>query len=243
MEPFAGMLSILLNRRPVDIEIMNDANGNIVNYWRVLRDRPGELERKLELTPWAKEEYLHCCANAEEGDDVERARKFVVRVAQGMLKSDKQNSWILITTGNFVRGYMMLKPGQIKALAERIKALQIDAARDACDFLERIFEKNWVKRELLIYCDPPYQVESSDDVYTKSLDFERMKDILRNAPEHAKIAISGYPGDYDDLGWRLERKKVKHFSAGPRTGERPDRLECLWMNYDDESLPLLQELE
>ena len=44
-EPFAGMLGILLNRPKSKIEIVNDLNGDIVSFWRAVRDYPEELER------------------------------------------------------------------------------------------------------------------------------------------------------------------------------------------------------
>ena len=47
-EPFAGSASILLNREPSPIETLNDLNGDIVNFFRVLRDQP-RRQRKTNL--------------------------------------------------------------------------------------------------------------------------------------------------------------------------------------------------
>lgn len=46
-EPFAGSATVLLNRKPSPIETMNDLNGDLVNFFRVLRDQPGELAAVL----------------------------------------------------------------------------------------------------------------------------------------------------------------------------------------------------
>ena len=46
-EPYAGMLGILLQRAPAKLEIVNDLNRRIVNWWRVVRDHPDELARMM----------------------------------------------------------------------------------------------------------------------------------------------------------------------------------------------------
>ncbi len=49
-EPFAGMLGGLLQRERASREIINDLNGDIANFWRVLRDRPAELHLRRGLS-------------------------------------------------------------------------------------------------------------------------------------------------------------------------------------------------
>ena len=57
VEPFAGMAAVLLARPPVDIEILNDANGRIVNWWRIVRDEPEEFGRLIDFMLFSRAEF------------------------------------------------------------------------------------------------------------------------------------------------------------------------------------------
>src|SRR5262245_56921279 len=51
VEPFAGSLAVLLAKRPSRAETVNDLDGRLITFWRVLRDRPDDLARMTTLTP------------------------------------------------------------------------------------------------------------------------------------------------------------------------------------------------
>src|SRR6266508_2890776 len=74
VEVFGGSGAVLFHKSPAGLEVYNDVNGSLVNFFRVLRDSPQELQRALELTPYARDELEAC--RADEGGDVERARRF-----------------------------------------------------------------------------------------------------------------------------------------------------------------------
>ena len=76
-EPFGGSAAVLLNRPPAPIETYNDLDGEVVNFFRVLRDQRGELIEALRLTPFSREEFELACSPPEENiSDLERARRF-----------------------------------------------------------------------------------------------------------------------------------------------------------------------
>ena len=50
-EPYGGSAAVLLNRDPSPVETYNDIDGDLVNFFRVLRDNPDDLIRKIGLTP------------------------------------------------------------------------------------------------------------------------------------------------------------------------------------------------
>src|SRR5687767_7997568 len=70
LEPFAGSAVVLFAKPRSPVEMLNDRDGRVCNLFRVLRDRPEELARAAELTPWARAEYEE--SQADEGDDLER---------------------------------------------------------------------------------------------------------------------------------------------------------------------------
>lgn len=57
LEPFAGMLSVLLARPKADVEIANDLDCNLWNWWRCVRERGGEMARRLDWTPIGRREF------------------------------------------------------------------------------------------------------------------------------------------------------------------------------------------
>lgn len=58
VEPFGGGGSVLLRKSPAKIEVYNDLNGGVVNFFRVLRERPADLIAAIELTPYSRKEFI-----------------------------------------------------------------------------------------------------------------------------------------------------------------------------------------
>ena len=56
-EPFGGSAAVLLNREPSPVETYNDIDGEVVNFFRVLRDKKDELIEAIGLTPFSREEW------------------------------------------------------------------------------------------------------------------------------------------------------------------------------------------
>src|SRR5690606_7708278 len=54
VEPFAGSLAVLLAKTPTRLETVNDLDGDLILFWRVLRDRPEDLARVYALTPHSR---------------------------------------------------------------------------------------------------------------------------------------------------------------------------------------------
>ena len=77
VEPFAGSLAVFFNKQRSHIETVNDIDEEIVNFFRILRDRSDELERAIEFTPFSRSEYK--AAYEPSYDDLERARRFAVK--------------------------------------------------------------------------------------------------------------------------------------------------------------------
>ena len=57
VEPYAGSLAVLFNKKPCHIETVNDLHDEVVNYFKVIRDNAEELQKLIELTPYSRTEY------------------------------------------------------------------------------------------------------------------------------------------------------------------------------------------
>ena len=73
---------MLFNKPPSAIETVNDIDGDIVNFFRVLREQPYRLAEAISLTPYAREVFDDAHAN-RGADDFDRAYRFAIRSHTG----------------------------------------------------------------------------------------------------------------------------------------------------------------
>jgi hypothetical protein len=52
LEPFAGGAAVLFAKPRAERETLNDLDGTIMRFWRVLRDRPDDLAEAVAATPY-----------------------------------------------------------------------------------------------------------------------------------------------------------------------------------------------
>src|SRR2546430_16236037 len=82
-EPFAGSAAVLLNREPSPVETYNDMDGEVVNFFRVLRRHKDPLVEAIGLTPFSREEFYRAVTpSADPLSDLERASRFFVPARQ-----------------------------------------------------------------------------------------------------------------------------------------------------------------
>ena len=224
IEPFAGMAGVLLARKPVTVELLNDLNGRVVNWWRVVRDQPEEFGWLVEHTPLSRDEFRWACAAVDDQElpDIRRALAFHVLISQCINVGDNSlsgGSWRRkISTHLWSKGRWTA--GQIQNLAGRLMEVQLENT-DGLALLERIADCDYA----VIYCDPPYPTADTSPYAWGNLDFDRLADLLRS--QRGAVAVSGYPGEWDCLGWAAERKPaLRQQIAG---GGEP-RTEVLWRN-------------
>lgn len=225
LEPFGGSLAVLFNKRRSHIETVNDIDGEIVNFFRVLRDRSEELERAIEFTPFSRSEYK--AAYELSDDDLESARRFAVKCWMGFgcgnlyqngFKSGQQTN-----SPNPARAWGEL-PETIKLATERLKGVQIENL-PAIELIER-----YNTEDVFIYADPPYlHGLRKNYLYKYEMQDSEHEEMLKVLVRHpGKILLSGYDNDmYNDMlhGWYKVHKATR-----AEGGHK--RIETLWMNYD-----------
>jgi DNA adenine methylase len=75
-EPFGGSAAVLLNREPSPVETYNDLDGEVVHFFRVLREQSDDLIQAIGMTPFSREEFALACSRDESVSSLERARRF-----------------------------------------------------------------------------------------------------------------------------------------------------------------------
>lgn len=241
VEPFAGSAAVLFAKHPSRHEILNDVDGDVVNFFRVLRTRPDDLELACRLSPYSRDEY-DACANLDDPliDDLERARRWWVRSSQSFGQVHKVNTgWSTsIERGSNNARSVWNRLERFAQTAHRLGPVVIEN-RDAVEVIERYDAPDGV-----IYCDPPYlgSVRTSiagghrpagDYAHEFHTDDQHraLADALRRA--HAAVFVSGYPSPlYEELytDWaRVERRVLRRVSNG-RSGKNTHATEVIWTN-------------
>jgi len=234
-EPFAGSAAVLLNRVPSAVETYNDIDGEVVNFFKVLRNNREELVQAIALTPFSREEFAAAVSLPREAiGEVEQARRFFVRARQartGLAQTASLGRWANCknTSRSGMSGVVSRWLGSVEMLpliAERLLRVQIEN-RPAVDIVQLYDDPG-----TLFYCDPPYvhgsrgdskaySYEMSDAQHTK---FAQVLNLCKG-----KVAVSGYASPlYDKLykGWRRIDSDPKscHSTKGVRQ-------ESLWVNF------------
>lgn len=230
IEPFAGALSVLLAKHPSPLEVVNDLDGDIVAFWRVLRDRPADLERACALTPHSRLETQNAGNLGPDVDEVERARRVWVALTQrraAVLRPAAGWRFVHGANGMALSAYLEGYVARIAPAAERLKRVSLEC-RPALD----VIASYGSHASNLLYVDPPYLGDTramSKGQYRHELQGTREHSVLLEAllDAEAMVALSGYAHPlYDEAltGW--ERRE---FAAASAMGQ--PRVEVLWMNY------------
>lgn len=236
-EPFAGSAAVLLNRPPSPVETYNDIDGEVANFFRVLRDQKEKLVEAIGLTPFSREEFYQAVSvngNGKQLYDLERARLFFVRARQartGLAQTASLGRWANCknTSRAGMSGVISRWLGSIEDLPEialRLLRVQIEN-RPALEAI-KLYDGSGT----LFYCDPPYLHETRGD--SKAYGFEMSeqdhRDLARTLNRcRGNAAISGYRCDLMDKlysGWRRIEASPKHCHSIKKL-----RVEALWMNY------------
>lgn len=234
-EPFGGSAAVLVNRSPSPVETYNDLDGEVANFFRMLRDRKEDLIEAIALTPFSREEFFIACQPPKKRiSNLERARRFFVRARQvrtGLAQTASLGRWANCknTTRSGMSGVVSRWLGSVEHLpeiAERLLRVQIEN-RPAQEVIE-LYDSD----ETLFYCDPPYPHESrgDDKAYGYELtDAQHVAFADRLRMIRGKAAISGYRCPlYDRLfaKWHRFDAPEKHCHS-----VKQRRQECLWVNF------------
>lgn len=235
VEPFSGSAAVFFNKQPVECEVLNDTNGDIVRFLRTVRDRPDELREFLEQTPYSrryfrgvKEKWF---VDGDRPDDpVRRAGEYFALMEQGYTAdlepssfsrpSVHPNTWKVETWHNKI-------DERIDVAAERL----LDVCIEELDYAECIDAYDC--DDAVIYCDPPYY-QRSTDYGAEDFSHEKLATAVRTADSKVIISYDDLPPTFVKLvnedDWVVvERDAVRTVINYRETSETKERLV---MNYD-----------
>lgn len=239
VEPFGGAAGVLLQKPRSYAEVYNDLDGDIANFFRVLRDRDlrEQLAEMCALTAYARDEWELAWEHTDE--PLERARRTVVRAQMGFgsAGATKGKTGFRIDTKRehqTAQGDWLTVPAALRAagarfagvLVENRPAAQVITQHDAATTLH--------------FVDPPYVLSTRclqgggrttrGGYYRHELTDDNHRDLLAALRElQGMVVLSGYETDMYHAalpGWTVHRTSAR-ISAGRGTGIRT---EVVWLN-------------
>jgi DNA adenine methylase len=231
-EPFFGGGAVFFAKPPSEVEVINDSNGEIVNFFQVVKKKFAELQKEIQATPHSRELYKKAMVVYEYPDlftDVKRAWALWVLTNQGF--AGMIGSWGFGKDNAKEKSLLHKREDFAKNYAQRLERVQIEQ-NDALKVLARCDDK-----ESFIYCDPPYIGSDMGHYagYTEE-DYKALLNFL--AKTKAKFLLSSYPSKIlnayiKKYKWRV-RKISKHVSVTKHTEKV--KTEMLVFNYEEKRL-------
>lgn len=169
IEVFGGAGWVLFHKIPEKFEVFNDANGNLVNLYRCVRQNARKLIYKLRYMINARDDFRCIVQQRRRGifarfHDYDRAARFYYLIQYSYGHKTDQYCCKPVS--------MWKKFPLIERAAERLQSVAIENR----DFEELI--RLYDRPDSFFYCDPPYYDTES---FYKDVDFTREDHIrLRN---------------------------------------------------------------
>jgi len=242
VEPFGGSGAIFLNKPRSYIEVYNDLDDDVVQFFRVLRERPGDLKQWLRRVPFSRSVYEKWVREFYDGHrpegNIERAgRWFYLRYSQFNGSLDRRNGFKTGGRRNEARSFR----GSIQdldAVADRFAEATIE-----CEFYADLIGR-YDAPDTLFYCDPPYYNTRSDRAHYrvgKDFDHEEFVDVLRRREGKWIVSYGNLPPGLEGVA-----ETVATFTAMYSMSyddQRQERTEHLAMNFDPRDEPAFTAAE
>lgn len=229
-EPYVGGGAVFWAKPPSKTEIINDLDGMIATFYKVLINDFKALQKRIDETlydrtthryAWFIRKYAHLYT------DIDIAWAFFTLSSVGF--SGTLDSFGCYTKGSKAKTHEKRKTLFSKDMKQRIEGVQVENC-DAVDLIKRRDSINTV-----FYCDPPYidTCQSHYAGFTRE-HYKTLLDTLSNIK--GKFLLSSFPSDilYEYIkknGWySFEINQVKSASRNP-DGTRKRKTEVLTANY------------
>lgn len=187
VEPFCGAAALFFLKRPSDVEVINDINGELVNLYRVVQNHLEEFVRQFKWALTSRTVFEWEQAKVPRTmTDIQRAARFYYL---------QRNAF-----GGRVEGQSF---GYATTSAPRLNLLRIEEELSAAHmrlssaYIENLPWHDVVDRydrpHTLIYCDPPYWQTEGYGVEFGFEHYERMATLMASITGTMIVSINDHP--------------------------------------------------
>jgi DNA adenine methylase len=240
VEPFFGGGAVLLAKNPEGwSEVVNDLDGDLTNFWKVLQETStaDKFNRILQATPFSESEFTQAqtsLAQNREADPIQRAAWFFISCRQSLAgrkdtfaplsrtrtrrqMNEQASAWLTAVEG-------------LPAVHKRLKRVVI-LNRPA---LEVIRSQDGEKT--LFYLDPPYlhETRTAPAVFGNyemaKADHRELLAAIKQVK--GKVVLSGYDSELYEAelgGWNRHTFELPNNAASGANKRR--MTECIWCNF------------
>jgi DNA adenine methylase len=230
-EPFIGGGAIFFAKEPSPVEVLNDTNKELMNFYRVVQNEFVSLEKEIRITLHSRD--LHRKASViynfpDMFSEIKRAWAVWVLSSQSFCSQLDSTFGYDISKNTTTKKIINKRDNFTEDMAIRLQNVQLECA----DALYVVRSRD--SAESFFYCDPPYF--NSDcghyDGYSEQ-DFENLISLLSEIK--GKFLLSSYPSklllDYSKRfewhTWSVEQS----VSVNKKGGRMKRKTEVLTANY------------
>ena len=240
VEPYFCTGAVLFAKPAINSEVVNDLNGDIIFFWKVLQDKSlfKIFQEYIALVPFSEEEFEYSksilrSGKIEQYSQIVRAASLFVVARMSLMGIGDDFATL---SKNRVRRKMNEQVSSylsaielLPQIHERLQQVVI-LNRPALDVIHQQDSLN-----TLHFCDPPYLPETrvSKKLYEYEMTFEDHEQLLEELLKvRGKVMLCGYANQlYNSVlkGWT-----TKDFKIDSKMGhgkKKATKVERLWMNY------------
>ena len=237
-EPFFGGGALFFAKPKSEVEIINDKNGEVINFFKIVKTRFPELQKEIQGTLHSREHYKKAMVVYEHPDlfnDIKRAWALWVLTNQGF--ASMIGSWGFGKENAKEKSLANKRDEFTKVYADRLRTVQIEN-NDAIKVIDRSDSK-----DTFIYCDPPY-IGSNMGHYKGYSEEDYIKLLNTLVKVKANFLLSSYPSPIlsqyiKKYKWKTKRIE-KSVSVTKHTEKR--KTEMMVMNYDPAKIKPIVEI-
>jgi DNA adenine methylase len=230
-EPFTGGAAVFFAKPPSAVEILNDLNPEMINFYEVLKTDFDALAAEVGVSLHSRKMHHHSCvvyANPDLFDRVKRAWAVWYSAATSY-GSMLGAAWGSDALGKRIGAFNNKKADFCEALSQRVANARFENC-DACKIIQ-----TYDAEDSFFYADPPYV--GADQGHYAGYTQEHFDALLETlAAIKGKFLLSSYPnaalaGYVKTYGWSQAEVQMNNSMAASERGHLVVKTEVLTANY------------
>ena len=231
---------MLFGKSPSPIEVLNDIDEELINFFRVVKREPGKLIKSFDLELVSRSEFQRLAdIDPQSLSEVERAHRFYYLIMAGWGGEARYPRFQTSTSdgghGNRLIGALKSLQRRIEPVHDRLRTVIIENL-DWTDCIDR-----YDRTESFMYLDPPYPGNGANYKHNMRLMADHFAIAERLKGVQCKWMLSSY--DTKEVRAKFQNYNIVEIqsSSGMRSAEDEARAhgrkrtinkEVLVLNYD-----------
>lgn len=224
VDVFGGSGIVTICRKPSKLEVFNDRNSGVCDFFRALQAEPDRLVATIDLMPHSRELFIRAKTDVSDDYVVRGARWYYL--VQASFAGRAQYFGRVVKGKNTIIGKLCKNLELLPTVHQRFKQITVENL----DW-QQCF-KDYDSSETVFYCDPPYFGANVYEYNMSKDEHVRLCDKIFELSGF--VALSGFDNDvYNGYPWH--GKHVFDIQNRISTVAYHDqdrahmRLECLWI--------------